>query len=258
MIKSRDASCSLNTTCQNVRMSPVMEINQLGCFCRVGPYILNGGGGMLEAGWAPVKQQPVRFTHLEGNQTGECFWEIGGGWVLHRSFPAGRSRASCHTDMRPGGWWGDGWVMEVFFSQYELSGRLCPVRTHTLWCCWVFTGKASIWTPGIKDNKIKHDALLLDIHWYPVGLQQMIISTMNEWMNEWMNESSLWNVKKEGKLLISTSQTSKCHLEIAFFFFVPNPRTLHLRSKMTKMKSETCKCFTLDTKMTEKINSLIY
>lgn len=176
-------------------------------------------------------------------------WGGGNPWVLHRSFPAGRSRASCHTDMRPGGWWGDGRVMEVFFSQYELSGRLCPVRTHTLWCCWVFTGKASIWTPGIKDNKIKHDALLLDIHWYPVGLQQMIISTVNGWMNEWI-KSMKCQERRETPYL-------KCHLEIAFFL-VPNPRTLHLRSKMTKMKAETCKCLTLDTKMTEKINSLIY
>lgn len=32
-----------------------------------------------------------------------------------------------------------------FFFHYELSGRLRPVRTHTL---MLFTGKASIWTPG--------------------------------------------------------------------------------------------------------------
>lgn len=154
-IKSHDTPCSLTAgqlyvKCQNVRMSPVMEINQLVCFCRVGPYILNEGG-MLKTGWAPGEQQPVRFTYLEGNQASECFWEMGGKtWVRHGSFPAGWSRAPCHTDTRPGGWWGDGQLMKAFFffPQYELIGRLHPVRTHTLWWCRVFTGKPSICTPG--------------------------------------------------------------------------------------------------------------
>lgn len=210
-----------------------MEINQLVCFCRVGPYILNEGG-MLKTGWAPGKQQPVRFTYLEGNQTSECFWEM-------------EEKPECDTGASLQGGAGQDdevmdrlWRLFFFFIMSSVEGFV--LWEHTLWCCLqerppfglqvdeldqllvrtvgTLTLDWQSFIPGrihrASHKKIKHDALLLDIYWCPVGLRQMTISIINESIS-WVYEM----LKKGGNSLSQLPRSEGVILKLPFLSRIP-------------------------------------
>lgn len=219
-----------------------MEINQLVCFCRVGPYILNEGGHVEDrvSPWEAAAGQ----VYLPGGKSNQWMFLRDGGktWVRHRSFPAGWSRAPCHTDRRPGGWWGDGQVMKAFFFFIMSSVEGFVLWEHTLWCCLqerppfglqvdeldqllvrtvgTLTLDWQSFIPGrihrASHKKIKHDALLLDIYWCPVGLRQMTISIINESIS-WVYEM----LKKGGNSLSQLPRSEGVILKLPFLSRIP-------------------------------------
>lgn len=136
-------------------------------------------------------------------------------------------------------WW-TGYEGFFFFIMSSVEGFV--LWEHTLWCCLqerppfglqvdeldqllvrtvgTLTLDWQSFIPGrihrASHKKIKHDALLLDIYWCPVGLRQMTISIINESIS-WVYEM----LKKGGNSLSQLPGSESVTLKLPFLSRIP-------------------------------------